>query len=194
MVTLIYRFPFSNYLREEIDERFDLLDLNRFGGLPGGGPGAPFETRGRLLGDWFAGIARGGCILVFSVWGWALSAWHLNSPLRYLAFVLLLEWRLLRSQNFSHLNRYRYKMLRALQSVCFSTAQVAKYCSYQTSCFLQNHRTARWTPLQHGVSKWLQNSRSETAFALVKANCCKFDDGLLRCGHLCLEPSAIYPG
>ena len=29
MVTLIYRFPFSNYLREEIDERFDLLDLNR---------------------------------------------------------------------------------------------------------------------------------------------------------------------
>ena len=67
MVTLIYRFPFSNYRREEIDERFDLLDLNRFGGLPGGGPGAPFETRGRLLGDWFAGIARDGCILVFSV-------------------------------------------------------------------------------------------------------------------------------
>ena len=133
MVTLIYRFPFSNYLREEIDERFDLLDLNRFGGLPGGGPGAPFKTRGRVLGDWFAGITRGGCILVFSVWGWALSAWHLNSPLRYLAFVLLLEWRLLRSQNFSHLNRYRYKMLRALQSACFSTAQVAKYCSYQTS-------------------------------------------------------------
>ena len=49
MVTLIYRFPFSNYLREEIDERFDLLDLNRFGGLPGG-PGAPFETRGRIFG------------------------------------------------------------------------------------------------------------------------------------------------
>ena len=67
MVTLIYRFPFSNYLREEIDERFDLLDLNRFGGLPGGGSGAPFKTRGRLQGDWFAGIARGGCILVFSV-------------------------------------------------------------------------------------------------------------------------------
>ena len=67
MVTLIYRFPFSNYLREEIDERFDLLDLNRFGGLPGGSPGAPFKTKGRVLGDWFAGITRGGCILGFSV-------------------------------------------------------------------------------------------------------------------------------
>ena len=55
-------------------------------------------------------------------------------------------------------------------------------------------RTPRWTPLQHGVSKWLQNSHSETAFALVKPYCCKFDDGLLRCGYLCLEPSAIYPG
>ena len=65
MVTLIYRFPFSNYHREELDERFDLLDLNRFGGLPAG-PGTPFKTRGRVLGDWFAGIA-GGCILVFSV-------------------------------------------------------------------------------------------------------------------------------
>ena len=108
---------------------------SRFGGLPGGGPGAPFETRGRLLGDWFAGIARDGCILVFSVWGWDLSTWHLNSPLRYLGFVLLLEWRLLRSQNFPHLNRYRYEMLRALQSACFSTAQVATYRSYQTSRF-----------------------------------------------------------
>ena len=58
MVTLIYRFPFSNYLREEIDERFDLLDLSRFGGLPGECPGAPFKTRGRLLGDWFAGITE----------------------------------------------------------------------------------------------------------------------------------------
>ena len=67
----MYRIPFSNYLREEIDEGFDLLGLNRFEGLPGGGPGAPFETRGRLFGDLFAGIARDGCI--FGIFGLGVS-------------------------------------------------------------------------------------------------------------------------
>ena len=70
MFTLIYRFLFSNYLREGIDG-FDLLGLNRFGGLPGGDPGAPFETQGRLFGDLFAGIARGGCI--FRIFGLGMS-------------------------------------------------------------------------------------------------------------------------
>ena len=71
MVTLIYSLSFSNYLREGIDEVFDLLSLNRFGGLPGGGPGTPFETRGRFFDDFFAGIARGGCF--FGICGLGLS-------------------------------------------------------------------------------------------------------------------------
>ena len=56
----MHRLPFLDYLLEEIDEGFDLL--KRFEGLPGGGPGTPFETWGRLFGDLFAGIAWDGCI------------------------------------------------------------------------------------------------------------------------------------
>ena len=67
----MYKLSFSNYLREEIDEGFDLLGLNRSEGLPGGCPGAPFETRGRLFGDMVVGIARDGCI--FGIFGLGVS-------------------------------------------------------------------------------------------------------------------------
>ena len=73
MVTLIYMFLLSNYLRERINEALDLLGLNRFGGLPGG-PGAPFETQGRLFGDLFVGIGRGGCI--FGIFELGMSFVH----------------------------------------------------------------------------------------------------------------------
>ena len=71
MVILIYSLTRSNYLREGIDEGFDLLGLNRFGGLAGGDPGTHFETRGRFFGSFFAGIARGGCF--FGICGLGLS-------------------------------------------------------------------------------------------------------------------------
>ena len=67
MITSIYRFPFSNYLREGIDQGFDLLGLNRFGGLPG--PGAPFETQVALLATGLLELHDVNAFLVFSVWG-----------------------------------------------------------------------------------------------------------------------------
>ena len=73
MVTLIYMFLLSNYLRERINEALDLLGLNRFGSLQGG-PGATFETQGRLFGDLFVGIGRGGCI--FGIFELGMSFVH----------------------------------------------------------------------------------------------------------------------
>ena len=41
--------PFSHYLQEGIEEGFDSFGLNRFGGLPRGGPDTTCEARGHFF-------------------------------------------------------------------------------------------------------------------------------------------------
>ena len=52
-----------------MDEGFDVLGLNRFGGAPGGGPGTVTsnEARGRFLVACLFGFARG--TNFFGMWG-----------------------------------------------------------------------------------------------------------------------------
>ena len=52
---------FSHYLRQGIEEGFDSFGLNRFGGLPGGGPDTTCEARGRFFGNSLSAIWRGCC-------------------------------------------------------------------------------------------------------------------------------------
>ena len=59
MVTVIYSWSLSNYLREGKDEGFDWFGLNRFGGGPEGGLGGSIDARGRFLGTCLFGIAGG---------------------------------------------------------------------------------------------------------------------------------------
>ena len=58
MVTVIYSWSFSNYLREGMDEGFNWFwfNLNRF---CGGGPGGSIDARGRFLGACLFGVTRG---------------------------------------------------------------------------------------------------------------------------------------
>ena len=60
-VTVIYNLPLSNDAQEGMFEGFALFGFNRFGGLPGCFGGGS-ESRGRFLGDFFIGIARGSCL------------------------------------------------------------------------------------------------------------------------------------
>ena len=53
--------PFSHNLREGIEEGFDSFGLNRFGGLPGGGPDTTCEARGHFFGDSLSAIWCGSC-------------------------------------------------------------------------------------------------------------------------------------
>ena len=51
-----------------MDEGFDSLGLNRFGGGPGGGPGGSIDTRGR-----FFGIAGGTNFFGMPIWGFGFG-------------------------------------------------------------------------------------------------------------------------
>ena len=77
---IVYSMPFSNYLREGIDEGFDSFGLNRFGGLPGGGPGTTCEARGRFFGDLLIGILRGSCFLGIRCLGAGLGRFAFGWP------------------------------------------------------------------------------------------------------------------
>ena len=69
MVTVIYSWSLSNYLREGKDEGFDWFGLNRFGGEPEGGPGGPIDARGRFFGAWLLGIAGRTDFFGMRIWG-----------------------------------------------------------------------------------------------------------------------------
>ena len=69
MVTVIYSWSLSNYLREGKDEGFDWFGLNRFGGGPEGGPSGPIDARGRFFGAWLLGIAGRTDFFGMRIWG-----------------------------------------------------------------------------------------------------------------------------
>ena len=56
-----------------MDEGFDVLGLNRFGGGPGGGPSTSTsnETRGRFFVPCLLGFGRG--INFFEMWAWGFG-------------------------------------------------------------------------------------------------------------------------
>ena len=68
MVTVIYSWSLSNYLREGKDEDFDWFGLNRFGGGPEGGLGGSIDARGPRPLSWR--------LLVWHCWQhWFLRDW-----------------------------------------------------------------------------------------------------------------------
>ena len=73
MVTVIYSWSLSNYLREGKDEGFDWFGLNRFGGGPEGGPGGPIDARGRFFGAWLLGIAGRTDFFGMRIWGFGFG-------------------------------------------------------------------------------------------------------------------------
>ena len=73
MVTVIYSWSLSNYLREGKAEGFDWFGLNRFGGGPEGGPGGPIDARGRFFGAWLLGIAGRTDFFGMRIWGFGFG-------------------------------------------------------------------------------------------------------------------------
>ena len=73
IVTVIYNWSLSNYLREGKDDGVDGFGLNRFGGGPEGGPGGAIDAWGRFLGACLFVIVRDTNFFGMRIWGFGFG-------------------------------------------------------------------------------------------------------------------------
>ena len=148
IVTIIYKSPFSNHLREGMGKGFDLFGLNRFGVLPGGAPDTAFEDGGCF---WTTSFLESHEVHdFFGICGLGLSFFRLTLNFPASSFCFRFAFGIRRhfhSQNPLHLT-LRLEIIRnleALKKVAFSTAQKARPFSYQTnpSCLIKSSEITR---------------------------------------------------
>ena len=140
MVTVIYSWSLSNYLREGKDEGFDWFGLNRFVGGPEGGPGGPIDARDRF----FWRLIVWHCWPHWFLWYANLGFWVWFDAPRicdFVCFTLSLHILLLWDQNFFIFRIFFIRVLIAegfpLRGVLFSIERVVRLLSYQrTPSFL----------------------------------------------------------